>query len=415
MNQEKNPKEDFRNVVSYLENDKSEHYNKICMISIEKGSLISGRKGTKIWEELFEQNVSQVRQLLDDPALHLYYYDKWSFFLAAGKKYPESQFMLKAEQMFQECGYCFCKEHNLTVINNFHIIIGEGNLLEMIQLCMSTEKDENKRFQVYSAQNDELIRQTDEQLHMTTVISDALVNNRIIPYFQPIRDNRTKEIRKYEALMRLSDKDAHIYMPGQFLEVAKDYHLYLQLSQKMIRKVLELFRDRDECVFLNLSAYDIASEENREFILKLLSQFPRETCERIAFEILESEKVTDYDQLMEFLGALRSRGVKIAIDDFGAGYSNFKAIIQVNPDFIKIDGDLIIDCDKDPMKKLCLQAITELARGIDAELIAEHVENDGEQQTIESVQIEYTQGYYFSKPLPYSSLKPAESEVEVKE
>lgn len=388
-------------------NDLKDSYNKICMISIEKGSLISGRKGNKVWKELFQKNVQQVSQVLQDSALHLYYYDSWSFFFTANEDYPEAQFLQKAEQVFQECSCFFSKEHDLTVINSFHIIIGEGDLLEMVQLCMSAHTDDNQRFHVYNVIDDELIRRTDEQLHMTSIISDAILHDRIVPYFQPIRDNRTKEIRKYEALMRLSDKDAHIYAPGQFLDVAKDYHLYLQLSQKMICKVLELFRNRDESIFLNLSAYDIASPENRHFLTELLNQLPKKACERITFEILESEKITDFEELLEFLNVVRSYGVKIAIDDFGAGYSNFKAIIQVNPDFIKIDGDLVINCDKDPVKKLCLQTITELARGINAELIAEHVENDGEQQTVESIQIEYTQGYYFSKPLPFSSLETA--------
>ena len=71
--------------------------------------------------------------------------------------------------------------------------------------------------------------------------------------------------------MRLSDKDHNIYAPGQFLEIAKDYHLYLQLSQLMIQKVLELFRDRKETVFLNLSAYDISSSASRSLLYDLLS------------------------------------------------------------------------------------------------------------------------------------------------
>ena len=186
----------------------------------------------------------------------------------------------------------------------------------------------------------------------------------------------------------------------------------------MIQKVLELFRDRKETVFLNLSAYDISSSASRSLLYDLLSDLPPGACERITFEILESEKIRDFNEMVDFLNEIRKFGVKIAIDDFGAGFSNFTAILQINPDFIKIDGDLIINCDKDPMKQLCLQAISEyllsiqfaLARGtIDeakyAELIAEHVENSGEQQTVESTNIQYTQGYYFSKPLPYQNLE----------
>ena len=109
----------------------------------------------------------------------------------------------------------------------------------------------------------------------------------------------------------------------------------------MIRKVLELFRDRTESVFLNLSAYDISSEASRSMLYELLSNLPQEACGRITFEILESEKIRDFNEMVNFLNEIRKFGVKIAIDDFGAGFSNFTAILRVNPDFIKIDGDQV--------------------------------------------------------------------------
>lgn len=392
------------NLVKFKYDNVKNQYDKICMVSIEKGALISGRRGTKVWNHLLREDIQQMRRMLRDDSLHFYCNDTWSFFIAAGKDYSDDLFLKKAEELFQKCGYYFCNKYNITAVNNFHVVIGEPNLLEKVQFCMSSNLDCNNRFVIYNADDSDLVQEIDEKLFMTNVISDAILYDRIVPYFQPIRDNRTKEICKYEALMRLADKDQRIYSPGQFLNIAKDYHLYLQLSQQMIQKVLDLFRNREESVFLNLSAYDISSSENRSFLYQMLSDLPPEACRRITFEILESEKIRDFGELVQFLNDIRKFGVKIAIDDFGSGYSNFTAIIQVNPDFIKIDGDLIINCDKDPVKKLCLQAITDIARGIHAELIAEHVENSNEQETVESVQIEYTQGYYFSKPLPYSSL-----------
>ena len=393
------------NLVKFKFDDRKQRFDKICMISIEKGILISGRRGTKVWNQLMRENIQQMIRTLHDTELSFYFNDTWSFFFAAGPDYPDDKFLAQAELAFHECGYYFCKELNITAVNIFHVVIGETNLLEKVQLCMSAVADHNARFFLYNKDNAETMKQMDEKLRMTNIISDAILYDRIVPYFQPIRDNRTQEITKYEALMRLSDKDHNIYAPGQFLEIAKDYHLYLQLSQLMIQKVLELFRDRKETVFLNLSAYDISSSASRSLLYDLLSDLPPGACERITFEILESEKIRDFNEMVDFLNEIRKFGVKIAIDDFGAGFSNFTAILQINPDFIKIDGDLIINCDKDPMKQLCLQAISDIAKGINAELIAEHVENSGEQQTVESTNIQYTQGYYFSKPLPYQNLE----------
>ena len=71
-------------------------------------------------------------------------------------------------------------------------------------------------------------------------------------------------------------------------------------------------------------------------LYELLSNLPQEACGRITFEILESEKIRDFNEMVNFLNEIRKFGVKIAIDDFGAGFSNFTAILRVNPDFIKI-------------------------------------------------------------------------------
>lgn len=329
----------------------------------------------------------------------------WSFYFAAGADYPADRFLQKAEEIFHECGYCFCNAYNLTAVNSFCVVAGEENLFGKVQLCLSEQRQRGTRFYIYNKNEKDLMQDTDQMLFMTNLIREAILHDRIVPYFQPIRDNRTKKIQKYEALMRLSDQDRNIYVPGQFLDIAKDNYLYLQMSQIMIRKVLELFQQRTESVFLNLSAYDIGSKGNRTFLYEMLHILPPEARERITFEILESEKVQDFNELVTFLNDVRKLGVKIAVDDFGAGYSNFTAIIRMNPDFIKIDGDLIIDCDKDPVKQICLQAITDIARDIDAEIIAEHVKNSSEQETVESINIEYTQGYYFSKPLPYSCME----------
>lgn len=381
-------------------------YNKICMISVEKGILISGRRGEEAWKHLYQKNIQQIKHRIQDDAIHFYCHDNWSFFFTAGADYADDLFLAKARDAFLHCGCYYSSMQNLTAVNVFHVVMGESDLLEKAQISMSAHGQENGRFFIYNkGDSSALMEQMDHRLFMTNVINDAIVYDRIVPYFQPIRDNRTKKICKYEALMRLSDKECNIYSPGQFLEISKNYHLYLQLSQQMIRKVLGLFRNRTETVFLNLSAYDIYAKSNRDFIFALIRDLPPETCQRITFEILETEQIQDYEELMRFLQEIRKFGVKIAIDDFGSGYSNLSAILKISPDFIKIDGDLIIDCDKDPKKRVCLQAISDIAKEIHAELIAEHVERSGEQETVESANIEYTQGYYFSKPVPYPYLK----------
>ena len=395
----------LHNITKYRYDKVRMQFNKICMISIEKAIVISGRLGENALKRLLCKNIHQVRELLDNENYNLYIYDNSSFFFTAPASFPDSLFLRKTEQIFEMCGSCFSDQFNITAVNNFYVVINEQNLLEKVQFCISSCVDKNTRYHVYNPDNTVLVKEIDDRITMTNVISDAIIYNRVVPYFQAIHDNKTGQFHHYEALMRIADRDGKIYSPGQFLEISKDYHLYLQLSHIMIQKVIDIFRRRKGSVFLNLSAYDINSEYIRKFIYDLLDNLPESVCSRITFEILESEELKSFDDLTVFINHVRSRGVKIAIDDFGSGYSNMSVIIRIQPDYIKIDGDIIINCDQNPTKQICLKAISTIANSLNAQMIAERVENADEQKVIEDTGIQFTQGYYFAKPVPYTHLK----------
>lgn len=395
----------LNNITKYRYDKVRRQFNKICMISIEKAIVISGRLGENALNRLMCKNIMQVKELLDDENYSLYIYDNCSFFFASPASFPTSLFLRKTEQVFEMCGSCFSELLNITAVNNFYVVTNEQNLLEKVQFCISSCVDKNTRYHVYNPDNTVLVKEMDDRITMTNVISDAIIYNRVIPYFQAIHDNTTGKFHHYEALMRIADRTGKVYSPGQFLEISKDYHLYLQLSHIMLQKVIDIFRERDDSVFINLSAYDINSEYIRKFIYQMLEKLPESACRRITFEILESEELKSFDDLTVFINHVRSCGVKIAIDDFGSGYSNMSVIIRIQPDYIKIDGDIIINCDQNPTKQICLKAIATIANSLNAKMIAERVENADEQKVIEENGIHFTQGYYFAKPIPYTNLK----------
>lgn len=395
----------LNNITKYRYDKVRRQFNKICMISIEKAILISGRLGENALKKLMCKNIMQVKELLDEENYGIYIYDNCSFFFTSPASFPTSLFLRKTEQVYEMCSSCFSELLNITAVNNFYVVTNEQNLLEKVQFCISSCADKNTRYHLYNPDNTVLVKEMDDRIMMTNVISDAILYNRVIPYFQAIHDNTTGKFHHYEALMRIADRTGKTYAPGQFLEISKDYHLYLQLSHIMLQKVIDIFSKRDDNVFINLSAYDINSEYIRTFIYHTLEKLPESTCRRITFEILESEELKSFDDLTIFINHVRSCGVKIAIDDFGSGYSNMSVIIRVQPDYIKIDGDIIINCDQNPTKQICLKAISTIANSLNAKMIAEHVENADEQKIIEDTGIHFTQGYYFAKPIPYTHLK----------
>jgi EAL domain-containing protein (putative c-di-GMP-specific phosphodiesterase class I) len=283
-----------------------------------------------------------------------------------------------------------------------------GNLIEELKVIQSRNVSTPDRFIVYETEPEQS-ESVSDAFKKTKLITEAIENDGIIPYFQPIYDNQTGRIEKFEALIRIRGADGRIYFPGQFLESAKEYRLYLQLSEIMIGKVFDLFENRTETVSINLSAYDINSSHIRNMIYSRLENL--KNADRFIFEVLESEEFRDFEVLTHFIERVRRYGVKIAIDDFGAGFSNLLEIAKISPNFIKIDGQIVREVVESEIHRKIMDAILHLAQSFDIELIAEYIENAALQAYAKDKGVRYSQGYYFSPPIPFGQLEDFTSRV----
>ena len=170
----------------------------------------------------------------------------------------------------------------------------------------------------------------------------------------------------------------------------------------MINKVFNLFKDKKTSVSINLSAYDVNSKGIQESIFNNLENSPNGN---FIFELLEDECFRDIKMLNEFIYKVKKYNVKIAIDDFGTGYSNFMEIAKIAPDFIKIDGSIVKNIDSDDISRKVLNNIVFLGNQLESELVAEFVENENIQIILEELGVDFSQGYYFTKPEPYEVIK----------
>lgn len=391
------------NSTKYVNDAKELKFNKLCMISIEKGQLLLGHFGEEKFVKILRANIDMIKNYLDAyENLEFYSNNQHSFFFATGAEYTQEEFLDICKRLYIDCSSITSLD-SVTIINQFVVVMEQDSLLAKARLGLETMNRMNSRFYIYedTKEEEKNIKRT---LEMVNIINEAINNDYICPYFQPIHNNKTGEIEKYEALMRISDKNGKLYFPDEFLPVAKEYKLYLALSQKMIGKVFDLFKSRKENISINLSAYDINSENVREFIFEELKNNSRELNERIIFEIVESEDFKEFEILKKFIDKVREFGVKIAVDDYGSGYSNMLELIELRPDFIKIDGEIISDIDKHDIKKMCVNTLVYMSRQMGCELIAERIETKDEQNEMINMSVDFTQGYYFSKPLQYGGI-----------
>lgn len=239
-----------------------------------------------------------------------------------------------------------------------------------------------------------------ENYHMVDVINYALANGKVVPHFQGIYDNKAGCINHYEALMRLEDEKGRVYYPNSFLNIARYYGLlYDSISMMMVKKVLEKFKDSEETgVSINLGMRDIRNREIIDYIYDFLSVVKHP--ELFTFELLENEDIDDYNSMIEFVDKIHELGGKIAIDDFGSGFSNLQHVINLEIDVVKIDGSIVKNCCDDPGSEnlIALMSMWKSQVHNNIRMVAEFVENEAIQNKLLEYNIDYSQGYYFSKP-----------------
>ncbi|OZB81356.1 MAG: hypothetical protein B7X28_05150 [Halothiobacillus sp. 13-55-253] len=216
-------------------------------------------------------------------------------------------------------------------------------------------------------------------------------------YFQPIVDNKTQAVTKYEALIRMIDSDGMVITPYQFLDVAKKTKLYSQLTRVMIDKVLEVFKESTVPVSINLSTEDLMNQELSEYLAQRLTETGMGHL--LVFEILESEGVNNYEVVSAFIQRFKAKGCLFAIDDFGSGYSNFDHLIKLNMDILKIDGSLIRTLPHDRNSQIIVQHICDFAHEMGIRTVAEFVSNEAIYHQVCEIGIDDSQGYYFYPPL----------------
>ena len=273
---------------------------------------------------------------------------------------------------------------------------GRQELLKYAHIALKEGKKEGKnRIKFYN--NDLSIEKLQQQIQeYTPIIRDAIEEDTIIPFFQPIIDNKTKKISKYECLARIVTKD-NTYSPIQFIDIAQMIGLLPQITKVMIDKSFKMFQHNNHSFSINITEIDLNDNYLYEYLSSKIQEY-HIAPNRVVLEVLEGISTSGVTNALEQLKKLQELGFTIAIDDFGAQNSNFGRVNAMNVDFIKIDGSFVKNMHQDEKSYSIVKAITEFSKSIGAEVIAEFVHNEAVQKRVEELGIEYSQGYYFSEP-----------------
>ncbi len=270
----------------------------------------------------------------------------------------------------------------------------KNNKLITADLALQAAKKDNKDYLVFYDKLDNL-QEYENNMKWTKKLKNALNKDKIIVYYQPLINNITLQIDKYECLVRMVDTDK-IISPFFFLDISKKSNQYTKITRIVIEKAFKKFHDLDYEFSINISYEDIEDITFLDFIKEKMKKY--NVKNKVVFEILEDENIKNYDILIKFVDEIKNLGSKVALDDFGSGYSNFEHILKMNVDFLKIDASLIknIVTDKNSLK--ITKTVIEFAKSLGLKTIAEYVENEKIFNIVKELGADYSQGYYFSEP-----------------
>lgn len=225
----------------------------------------------------------------------------------------------------------------------------------------------------------------------------AIKSEQILMYLQPIVDVKTQDIYKYEALARLK-VGGKLVRPDRFLSLAREMNVYHLITKAIFFKAVTfLDKNQDASISMNLSTQDITEEATCGYIKKCLKEHHDTIKDRLTFEIVETNNIDDYKGFNAFSSLVKKYGVKISIDDFGSGFSNFSHLSNINFDFLKIDGEIIKQL-KNKKNKAFVKLLSSFCRKNGIKSIAEYVEDEKTYKKLKKLKIDYIQGYYLGKP-----------------
>ncbi len=273
----------------------------------------------------------------------------------------------------------------------------KDKVLSTADIALKVAKRNNTSLVIYSEEIS-LNKEYENNIKWTKKIKEAIANNNFVPVYQPIVNNSNNIWEKYESLVRLED-NGKLISPYFFLDISKKTKHYADITKIMIQKTFEEFQSKENEFSINLTIGDILNSEINEFIFEILKKYNYGS--KIVFEIVESESIENFEQVQQFIDKIKSYHCKVAIDDFGTGYSNFEYLVKLKADYIKIDGSLIKDIDTNETSQIVVKNIINFAKDLGMKTIAEFVENESIFNKVKELGIDYSQGYYFSKPERY--------------
>lgn len=244
----------------------------------------------------------------------------------------------------------------------------------------------------------------EEELQMDNRIKflkNAIKNDLIEPFFQPILNINNGEIEKYEVLMRIK-QDGEYLNPYPYIVLAEKYNIIKSIDLIILEKAMKYKREvdkKDNLIFsLNVSGTVLGNNSYFKMALEIIDKY-KVGHDKIIFELTETEKIKDLENLKEIILEYKQKGIKFALDDFGSGYSTINYLKNIPVDFMKIDGSFIKDMNENHSNYYLVKSMVNIAKAYNMKTVGEFTENIEILSSLTSLGVDFAQGYHIGKPM----------------
>ncbi|MGH6735185.1 MAG: EAL domain-containing protein [Methyloceanibacter sp.] len=226
----------------------------------------------------------------------------------------------------------------------------------------------------------------------------ALNDRRMMIALQPIVSSRSHEPELYECLLRMRRLDGTVMSASEFIHVAEQFGLAKLIDYRVLELATELLRASPKIkLALNVSSATATDSQWME-ALEGFTGKDRSLTERLTVEITETAAISDVKATIKFVSTLKGLGCRVALDDFGAGYTSFRSLRELGVDMVKIDGSFIQNLGTDAEDEMFVRTLIDLARSFGVVTVGEWVCDERTVQLLEKAGVAYMQGYFFGAP-----------------
>ena len=273
--------------------------------------------------------------------------------------------------------------------------------------CLAAKRKGSNQIHFYDDKDKESLYQRNAPMWAVR-ISQAIEHNELLLYYQEIKgmgDGVSRQ--RMEILLRVQEPNGRILAPAQFIEAAERFKLMNDVDKEVIRKAflwLSLNEDiwDDHCISINLSGNSLGAEGMVEYIAEQVQRFEIPS-QCICFEITETSAIQNRNRALDMINHLRKLGFSFALDDFGSGFASYGYLKELPVDYVKIDGCFVKNLATNAKDFAIVKSIHDVCGVMGIETVAEFVENQDIIDKLETIGINYAQGYAIGRPKPLNS------------